>query len=108
MEAGAEMARRSRGTRLEGLVTHSEVGSQTPVDPVRERRGEIGAVPSDPTVISQESNRKSAPGRGVRRTRQDRTNAPYGAIERPSQDPNIVRGRVATLSSRHRVWMLGS
>ena len=41
-----EMARWSRGTRLEGLVTHSDAGSQTEFIRFCERLAEIGAVPS--------------------------------------------------------------
>lgn len=41
-----EMARRSRGTRLEGLVTHSDAGSQFTSIRYGERVAEIGAVPS--------------------------------------------------------------
>jgi putative transposase len=41
-----EMARWSRGTRLEGLVTHSDAGSQYTSIRYGERLTEIGAVPS--------------------------------------------------------------
>ena len=41
-----EMARWSRGTRLEGLVTHSDAGSQFTSIRYTERLAEIGAVPS--------------------------------------------------------------
>jgi putative transposase len=41
-----EMARSSRGTRLEGLVAHSDAGSQYTSIRYTERLGEIGAVPS--------------------------------------------------------------
>jgi len=41
-----EMARWSRGTRLEGLVTHSDAGSQFTSIRYTERLDEIGAVPS--------------------------------------------------------------
>ncbi len=41
-----EMARWSRGTRLEGLVTHSDAGSQFTSIRYGERLDEIGAVPS--------------------------------------------------------------
>lgn len=41
-----EMARWSRGTRLEGLVTHSDAGSQFTSVRYGERLAEIGAVPS--------------------------------------------------------------
>ena len=41
-----EMARWSRGTRLEGLVTHSDAGSQYTSIRYGERLAEIGAVPS--------------------------------------------------------------
>ncbi len=45
-----EMARRSRGTRLEGLVAHSDAGSQYTSIRYTERLEEIGAVPSIGTV----------------------------------------------------------
>ena len=41
-----EMARQSRGTRLQGLVTHSDAGSQYTSIRYGERLEEIGAVPS--------------------------------------------------------------
>ena len=41
-----EMARQSRGTRLEGLVAHSDAGSQYTSIRYGERLEEIGAVPS--------------------------------------------------------------
>jgi len=41
-----EMARQSRGTRLEGLIAHSEAGSQYTSIRYGERLAEIGAVPS--------------------------------------------------------------
>ncbi|MFV1963523.1 MAG: IS3 family transposase, partial [Acidimicrobiia bacterium] len=41
-----EMARWSRGTRLEGLVTHSDAGSQFTSIRYTERLDEIGALPS--------------------------------------------------------------
>ncbi len=41
-----EMARWSRGTRLEGLVTHSDAGSQFTSIRYGERLAELGAVPS--------------------------------------------------------------
>ena len=41
-----EMARWSRGTRLEGLVAHSDAGSQFTSIRYGERLTEIGAVPS--------------------------------------------------------------
>jgi putative transposase len=45
-----EMARWSRGTRLEGLVAHSDAGSQFTSIRYGERLAEIGAVPSIGTV----------------------------------------------------------
>ena len=41
-----EMARWSRGTRLEGLVTHSDAGSQFTSVRYGERLAELGAIPS--------------------------------------------------------------
>jgi len=45
-----EMARWSRGTRLEGLIAHSDAGSQFTSIRFGERLAEIGAVPSIGTV----------------------------------------------------------
>jgi transposase InsO family protein len=45
-----EMARWSRGTRLDGLRCHSDAGSQFTSVPYGERLAEIGAVPSIGTV----------------------------------------------------------
>ncbi len=45
-----EMARWSRGTRLEGLVAHSDAGSQFTSVRYGERLAEVGAVPSIGTV----------------------------------------------------------
>lgn len=55
-----------RSNRAPTILSRSRIPQQGPHAPRR-------AAPSDPTVISRESNRKSAPLRGVRRTRQDRT-----------------------------------
>ncbi len=51
-----EMARRSRGTRLEGLVAHSDAGSQYTSLRYTERLEEIGAVPSIGTVADSLDN----------------------------------------------------
>ena len=45
-----EMARWTRGTRLEGLVAHSDAGSQFTSVRYGERLAELGAVPSIGTV----------------------------------------------------------
>lgn len=44
------MASWSRGTRLEGLITHSDAGSQFTSIRFGERLAELGAVPSIGTV----------------------------------------------------------
>ena len=51
-----EMARRSRGNRLEGLVAHSDAGSQYTSIRYTERLEEIGAVPSIGTVADSLDN----------------------------------------------------
>ena len=51
-----EMARQSRGTRLEGLVAHSDAGSQYTSLRYTERLEEIGAVPSIGTVADSLDN----------------------------------------------------
>jgi putative transposase len=51
-----EMARWQRGTRLEGLVTHSDAGSQFTSIRYGERLAEIGAVPSIGSVADSYDN----------------------------------------------------
>jgi putative transposase len=51
-----EMARSSRGTRLEGLVAHSDAGSQYTSIRYTERLEEIGAVPSIGTIADSLDN----------------------------------------------------
>lgn len=51
-----EMARWSRGTRLDGLVCHSDAGSQFTSVRYTERLGDIGARPSIGTVADSYDN----------------------------------------------------
>ena len=51
-----EMARSSRGNRLEGLVAHSDAGSQYTSIRYTERLEEIGAVPSIGTIADSFDN----------------------------------------------------
>jgi putative transposase len=51
-----EMARRSRGTRLEGLIAHSDAGSQYTSIRYTERLEEFGAVPSIGSVGDSADN----------------------------------------------------
>jgi putative transposase len=51
-----EMARRTRGTRFEGLVAHSDAGSQYTSIRYTERLEEIGATPSIGTVADSLDN----------------------------------------------------
>jgi len=73
-----EMARWSRGTHLEGLVTHSDAGSQFTSIRFGERLAEIGAAPSIGTVGDSYDC-----GRGGQRPLQDRAHpgARPGAME---------------------------
>jgi putative transposase len=63
-----EMAQWSRGTHLEGLVAHSDAGSQFTSIRFGERLAEIGAVPSIGTV----GDCRQCPRRGGQRALQDR------------------------------------
>jgi putative transposase len=80
-----EMARWSRGTFLEGLVTHSDAGSQFTSIRYGERLAEIGAVPSIGTVGDSYDN--AWPRRSTASTR-----------------PNSFAGRPRGRGSASRTW----
>jgi len=87
-----EMARWSRGTHLEGLVTHSDAGSQFTSIRFGERLAEIGAAPSIGTV-------------GDSYDRAEAVNAPYKTelIRGPAQGPwkTVEDVELATLGWVH-------
>jgi putative transposase len=89
-----EMARWSRGTRLEGLVAHSDAGSQFTSVRYGERLAEIGAVPSIGSVGDSFDNALA-----------ESTNSLYKAelIYGPDQGPwkTIEDVELATLSWVH-------
>jgi putative transposase len=89
-----EMARWSRGTRLEGLVAHSDAGSQYTSIRYGERLGEIGAVPSIGSIGDSFDNALA-----------ESTNSLYKAelIYGPDQGPwkTIEDVELATLSWVH-------
>jgi len=89
-----EMARWQRGTRLEGLVTHSDAGSQYTSIRYGERLEEIGAVPSIGSVGDSYDNALA-----------ESTNSLYKAelIYGPDQGPwkTIEDVELATLSWVH-------
>jgi putative transposase len=89
-----EMARWKRGTRLEGLVTHSDAGSQFTSIRFGERLDEIGAVPSIGTV-----------GDSVDNALAESVNALYKTelIRGPNQGPwrNVDEVELGTLSWVH-------
>jgi putative transposase len=89
-----EMARWQRGTRLKGLVTHSDAGSQYTSIRYGERLNEIGAVPSIGSVGDSHDNALA-----------ESVNSLYKAelIYGPDQGPwrSIEEVELATLSWVH-------
>jgi len=63
-----EMARWSRGTHLEGLITHSDAGSQFTSVRYGERLAELGAVPSIGTVADSFDNALAEAVNGLYKT----------------------------------------
>ena len=63
-----EMARWQRGTRLEGLITHSDAGSQFTSLRFGERLSEIGAVPSIGSVADSYDNALAETVNGLYKT----------------------------------------
>ena len=89
-----EMARWSRGTRLEGLVAHSDAGSQFTSVRYGERLAEIGAVPSIGSVGDSFDNALAETVNGLYKTE---------LIYGPDQGPwkTIQDVELATLSWVH-------
>ena len=84
-----EMARWSRGTRLEGLVAHSDAGSQFTSIRYGERLAELGAVPSIGSVGDSYDNALAETVNGLYKTE---------LIRGPAKDP----GRPSRTSSSPR------
>ena len=89
-----EMARWRRGTRLEGLVSHSDAGSQFTSIRYGERLDEIGAVPSIGSVGDSYDNALAETVNGLYKTE---------VIYGPDQGPwrTIEEVELATLSWVH-------
>jgi putative transposase len=89
-----EMARWTRGTRLEGLVTHSDAGSQFTSVRYGERLAELGAVPSIGSVGDSFDNALAETVNGLYKTE---------LIRGPDQGPwrTIDDVELATLSWVH-------
>jgi putative transposase len=89
-----EMARWSRGTRLEGLVAHSDAGSQFTSVRYGERLAEIGAVPSIGSVGDSFDNALAETVNGLYKTE---------LIHGPVQGPwkTVADVELATLSWVH-------
>jgi putative transposase len=90
-----EMARWQRGTRLEGLVTHSDAGSQFTSIRYGERLAETGAVPSIGSVADSYDNSLAESVNSLYKTE---------LIYGPDQGPwkTIADVELATLSWVHR------
>ena len=116
-----EMARWSRGTRLDGLRCHSDAGSQFTVVRYTERLAEIGAVPSIGSVADSYDNalaetvnglykteliHRPDKGRGGRRRRRAR-DPRLGALVQHRTAPRLPRRR-PTRRVRDRVTTLRS
>ncbi len=89
-----EMARWARGTRLEGLVTHSDAGSQFTSVRYGERLAELGAVPSIGSVGDSYDNALAETVNGLYKTE---------LIRGPDQGPwrTVEDVELATLSWVH-------
>jgi putative transposase len=89
-----EMARWTRGTRLEGLVTHSDAGSQFTSIRYGERLAELGAVPSIGSVGDSYDNALAETINGLYKTE---------LIRGPDQGPwrSVDDVELATLSWVH-------
>jgi putative transposase len=84
-----EMARWARGTRLAGLVCHSDAGSQFTSVRYGERLAELGAVPSIGSIGDSFDN---ALAESLDRCLQGRARPARGTVARPG------RPRAATLT----------
>jgi putative transposase len=89
-----EMARWSRGTQLEGLVTHSDAGSQFTSVRYGERLAELGAVPSIGSIGDSYDNALAETVNGLYKTE---------LIRGPDQGPwkTVDQVELATLSWVH-------
>lgn len=78
-----EMARSARGTRLEGLVAHSDAGSQFTSLRWGERLGELGAVPSVGSVGDSYDNALAETVIGIYKTELIRgpTGGPWRSVD---------------------------
>jgi len=95
-----EMARRSRGTNLEGLIAHSDAGSQYTSLRWTERLGEIGAKPSIGSVADSYDNALAEAVNGLYKT--ELTRGPDQPVWRAVDDVEL-----ATLSWVHALQALG-
>jgi putative transposase len=76
-----EMARHSRGTQLEGLVCHSDAGSQFTSLRYGERLAEIGAVPSIGSVGDSYDNALAEAVNGLYKTELIRQQGPWKSVD---------------------------
>ena len=76
-----EMARWSRGTRLEGLVCHSDAGSQYTSIRYTERLAEIGATPSIGSVADSYDNALAETINGLYKTELIRRRGPWRDVD---------------------------
>jgi putative transposase len=76
-----EMARFHRGTRLEGLICHSDAGSQFTSIRYTERLDEIGASPSIGTVADSYDNALAETVNGLYKTELIRQNGPWRTVD---------------------------
>jgi putative transposase len=76
-----EMARWSRGTRLEGLVCHSDAGSQFTSIRYGERLAELGALPSIGSVGDSYDNALAETVNGLFKTEVIRRQGPWRHVD---------------------------
>lgn len=76
-----EMARWSRGTRLAGLVCHSDAGSQYTSIRYGERLAELGAVPSIGTIGDSYDNALAETVNGLYKTELIRRRGPWRTVD---------------------------
>jgi putative transposase len=76
-----EMARWSRGTRLDGLICHSDAGSQYTSIRYTERLDEIGATPSVGTVADSYDNALAETINGLYKTEVIRRRGPWRDVD---------------------------
>ena len=76
-----EMARWSRGTRLEGLVCHSDAGSQFTSIRYGERLAELGALPSIGSVGDSFDNALAETVNGLYKTELIRRRGPWRTVD---------------------------